>query len=85
MIPELAGTVKAIETIEVTISEVLKIASSLSEAESDVNHASTSFKNLTTSNTHPPAPAGPATPSSPSNKPPVAPGGEQLPSGQNQF
>ena len=177
MIPELAGTAKAIETIEVTISAVLEIANSLSDAETDVNHASTSFKNLTldvgafghsplgqelghqhrgahevfvetiqgvvadlrdfqqnlrdsmksheatddsaealllglakkydghtynadanydqglhdqaenltTSNTHTPAPAEPATPASPSNKPPVAPVGEQPPSGQNQF
>jgi heme-binding NEAT domain protein len=42
-------------------------------------------ENLTTSNTHTPAAAGPATPSSPSNKPHVAPGDEALPSGQNQF
>lgn len=177
MIPELAGTVKAIETIEVTISEVLAIASSLSDAETDVDHASTSFKNLTldvgafghsplgkelghqhqgahevfvetiqgvvadlrdfqqnlrdsmksheatddsaeamllglakkydghtysadanydqalhdqaanltTSNTHTPPPAEPATTQSPANKPDTAPGGEQLPSGQDQF
>jgi hypothetical protein len=177
VIPELAGTVKAIETIEVTISEVLAIASSLSDAEADVDQASTSFKNLTldvaafghsplgkelghqhkgahevfvetiqgvvadlrdfqqnlrdsmksheatddsaealllglakkydghtyaadsnydqalhdqaanltTSNTNTPAPADPAPPPSPSNKPHVAPGGDQPPSGQNQF
>lgn len=177
VIPELAGTVKAIETIEVTISAVLEIANSLSDAETDVNHASTSFKNLTldvgafghsplgkelghqhqgahevfvetiqgvvadlrdfqqnlrdsmksheatddsaeallrglakkydghtynadanydqalhdqaanltTSNTHTPAPAETPTTPSPANKPQVAPGGDQLPTGQSQF